>query len=68
MNTLLIILRILPLVLAAVHAVEQAIPLPGQGYKKLDLVIDVLNRRIDAGPISAPASAEQQSARPSWCR
>jgi hypothetical protein len=31
MNTLLIILRIFPLVLTAVEAVEQAIPLPGQG-------------------------------------
>jgi hypothetical protein len=42
MNTLLIILKIFPLVLAAVQAVEQAIPLPGQGNKKLELVLDVL--------------------------
>jgi hypothetical protein len=49
MNTLLIILRIFPLVLAAVQAVEQAIPLPGQGKKKLDLVLDVLKSAYDAG-------------------
>lgn len=42
MNTLLIILKIFPLVLAAVQAVEQAIPLPGQGNRKLELVLDVL--------------------------
>ena len=48
MNTLLIILRIFPLVLAAVQAVEQAIPLPGQGKKKLDLVLDVVKSGFDA--------------------
>lgn len=42
MNTLLIILKIFPLVLAAIQAVEHAIPLPGQGNKKLELVLDVL--------------------------
>ena len=47
MNTLLIILRIFPLVLAAVQAVEQAIPLPGQGNKKLELVLDVLKSAYD---------------------
>jgi hypothetical protein len=31
MNTLLILLQIFPLALSAVQAVEQAIPLPGQG-------------------------------------
>jgi len=31
MNILLIVLKIFPLVLAATQAVEQAIPLPGQG-------------------------------------
>ena len=34
MNTLLIILKIFPLILAAVQAVEQAIPLPGQGKQE----------------------------------
>ncbi|MCC6363133.1 MAG: hypothetical protein IT165_06380 [Bryobacterales bacterium] len=48
MNTLLIILRIFPLVLAAVKAVEEAIPLPGQGKQKLDLVLDVIKSAYDA--------------------
>lgn len=48
MNTLLIILKIFPLVLAAVQAVEQAIPLPGQGNKKLELVLDVLKSAYEA--------------------
>ena len=49
MNTLLVILKLLPLVLTAVRAVEEAIPLPGQGKKKLDLVIDVLRTAYDGG-------------------
>ena len=48
MNTLLLILKIFPLVLAAVKAVEEAIPLPGQGKKKLDLVLDVIKSAFDA--------------------
>lgn len=48
MNTLLIILRIFPLVLGAVKAVEEAIPLPGQGKRKLDLVLDVIKSAYDA--------------------
>ena len=60
MNTLLVILRIFPLVLAAVQAVEQAIPLPGQGKKKLDLVLDVLKSAYDAGTdLSASFSWEK---------
>jgi hypothetical protein len=49
MNTLLIILKIFPLVLAAVKAVEEAIPLPGQGKKKLDLVLAVIKSAYDTG-------------------
>ena len=48
MNTLLLILKIFPLVLAAVKAVEEAIPLPGQGKKKFDLVLDVIKSAFDA--------------------
>ena len=48
MNTLLIILQIFPLALSAVQAVEQAIPLPGQGKPKLDLVLDVIKSAYDA--------------------
>lgn len=49
MNTLFAILKLLPLVLTAVKAVEEAIPLPGQGKKKLDLVLDVLRAAYDGG-------------------
>ena len=48
MNTLLIILKIFPVVLQAVKAVEEAIPLPGQGQKKLDLVLAILKQAYDA--------------------
>ena len=48
MNTLLLIVKIFPLLLAAVKAVEEAIPLPGQGKKKLDLVLDVIKSAFDA--------------------
>jgi hypothetical protein len=47
MNTLLTVLKLLPLVLSAVKAVEEAIPLPGQGKKKLDLVLDVIKSAYD---------------------
>jgi hypothetical protein len=47
MNTLLNILKLFPLVLSAVKAVEEAIPLPGQGKKKLDLILDVLKSAYD---------------------
>jgi len=48
MNLLLTALKLLPLVLAAVKAVEEAIPLPGQGKQKLDLVLDVIKSAYDA--------------------
>ena len=47
MNTLLIILKLFPLILAAIQAVEQAIPLPGQGNKKLELILEVLKSAYD---------------------
>jgi len=47
MNTLLIVLKLLPLILSVVRSVEEAIPLPGQGRKKLDLVLDVLKTAYD---------------------
>jgi hypothetical protein len=34
-------------VLTVVRAVEEAIPLPGQGRKKLDLVLDILKSAYD---------------------
>ena len=48
MNTLFTALKLLPLLLAAVKAVEEAIPLPGQGAKKLALVLDVIKSAYDA--------------------
>ena len=48
MNTLINILKIFPFVLAAIKAVEEAIPLPGQGKRKLDLVLDVLKTAYNA--------------------
>ena len=49
MNKLFIALRLLPLLLSVVRAVEDAIPLPGQGRKKLDLVLDILKTAYDGG-------------------
>jgi hypothetical protein len=51
MNTVLIILKMLPVVLTAIRAVEEAIPLPGQGKKKLDLVLDILRTAYDGGVV-----------------
>lgn len=48
MKKLTIILKLFPAILAAIKAVEDAIPLPGQGRKKLDLVLDVLRQAFDA--------------------
>lgn len=48
MNVLFTALKLLPLVLSAVKAVEEAIPLPGQGKLKLDLVLDVIKSAYDA--------------------
>ncbi len=48
MNMLFGALKLLPLVLGAVKAVEEAIPLPGQGKLKLYLVLDVIKSAYDA--------------------
>jgi hypothetical protein len=42
MNKFLAILKLFPVILGAVKAVEEAIPLPGQGKKKLDMVLNVV--------------------------
>jgi hypothetical protein len=47
MKTALTILKLFPLILSIVRAVEDAIPLPGQGKKKLDLVLDILKTAYD---------------------
>jgi nucleotide-binding universal stress UspA family protein len=51
MNTVLIILKMLPVLMTAVRAVEEAIPLPGQGKKKLDLVLNILRTAYDSGVV-----------------
>ena len=48
MKTLTIVLKLFPVILAAVKAVEEAIPLPGQGRRKLALVVEVLKQAYDA--------------------
>ena len=48
MKTLLAILRLLPVILEAVRALESAIPLPGQGKKKLDLILQIIKSAYDA--------------------
>ena len=47
MNKFLTILKLFPLILGAVKAVEESIPLPGEGKKKLDLVLDVVQQAYD---------------------
>ena len=42
-------MKLFPLLLSAVLAVEEAIPIAGQGKKKLDLVLDVLKSAYDTG-------------------
>jgi hypothetical protein len=48
MKKLTIILHLFPMILVAIKAVEEAIPLPNQGRQKLDLVLDVLKQAYDA--------------------
>ena len=47
MNKFLTILKLFPVILGAVKAVEESIPLPGEGKKKLDLVLDVVQQAYD---------------------
>ena len=49
MKKLIAIFKLFPVILAAVRAVEEAIPLPGQGRKKLDLILDVVKTAYDGG-------------------
>jgi hypothetical protein len=49
MKKLIAVLKLFPVILAAVRAVEEAIPLPGQGSKKLDLILDVVKTVYDGG-------------------
>jgi hypothetical protein len=48
MKKLNIVLKLFPTILSAVKAIEEAVPLPGQGQKKLDLILDVVKQAFDA--------------------
>ena len=48
MKKIILILKLFPVLLTAVQSVEEAIPLPSQGKRKLDLVLDVLKEAFDA--------------------
>ena len=47
MKILFAVLRLLPLILPLVRAVEEAVTLPGQGRRKLDLVLTMLKQVYD---------------------
>ena len=48
MKALSIVLTLFPVILNAVTTVENAIPLPGAGKQKLDLVLNVVKQAYDA--------------------
>lgn len=49
LTILKLIVQLLPLVLEAVKAAEQAIPVSGQGASKLQFVKDLLTTTVDLG-------------------
>jgi hypothetical protein len=48
MKTILAILQLFPAIIAAVQAIENAIPVSQQGKVKLDLVLDTVKTAYDA--------------------
>jgi hypothetical protein len=42
MQTLLLILNMIPALIKAVKAAEEFIPLPGEGAKKLDMILGII--------------------------
>ncbi len=48
MKTLIAILQLFPVILAAIRAAEEAIPESGKGKTKLDLVLGVVQAAYDA--------------------
>ena len=55
MNKFTTILKLFPVVLGAVKAVEESVSLPGQGQKKLDLVLDVVQQAYQSSAELASA-------------
>ena len=47
MATLLLILRLLPTIMSVVQAIEVALPIPGAGKAKLDLVMSTVSDVYD---------------------
>lgn len=47
MNTILAILQLFPTILSAITAVENVVPIPGQGKAKLDLILGIVKTAYD---------------------
>ena len=50
MSTLLLILKLLPTILNVVQAIEAAIPLPGSGKAKLELLMSTVSDVFETDP------------------
>ena len=48
MKTLLAILKLFPAIIAAVRAIEEAVPITGAGKDKLDLILDIIKSVYDS--------------------
>jgi hypothetical protein len=57
METLVTILRLMPLVIQTVRAVEELVPVQGQGKAKLDMVLGVVNDSTQDAQTIAPVVA-----------
>lgn len=49
MNLLITVLRLIPVILSTVQAIETAVPLAGQGKAKLDLILATVGDIYTAG-------------------
>jgi hypothetical protein len=47
MTTFLAILKLVPLIIQLVRAIEEAIPLPGAGKSRLELILDIMRGIYD---------------------
>jgi len=57
METLFTILRLMPLIIQTVRAVEELVPVQGQGKAKLDMVLGVVNDSTQDAQTIAPVVA-----------
>lgn len=58
MNTLILILKLIPSIIAAVKAAEEFVPLPGQGKAKLDMILGIISDVYDDAKSIAPLIAK----------